>query len=464
MGRCHLTRNVVVMNRIKTQKRKRVNPAIILISGFIAIILLGAMLLKLPISSHDGVSISFFTALFTSTSATCVTGLSVVDSATTWSMFGRIVILCLIQIGGLGFMSITTIFFFVMNTKMGLSQRLLIMQSLSLKDVQGVVQLIRHILIGTLVFQSLGSIILWSRFYPKFGLWKGLGMGVFHSVSAFCNAGFDLMGNIEAFSSMTSYIGDIVIKITLFFLVFIGSLGFFVWEDIYRNRRFQKLHLHSKMVLTVSVILLVSGWIFFFLAEKSNPLTIGELPFIQAVATSLFQSAMPRSAGFSMVNQAFLTKASIMVTMLLMFIGGSAGSTGGGIKNVTATILFLSAVRSLRGKKTLSVFGRTIPDQQIISALSIFVLALAIIFIGSVSISLIQPELSLPGIIFEVVSAVTTCGLSLGITPSLHSTSMAILMLFMFFGRVGIMTIGMAAFLRRNKLEKTKYPDTWIMM
>ena len=448
----------------KTKKRKKRNPAEILIAGFLSIILLGGILLKLPISTHNDVSVSFFSALFTSVSALCVTGLTVVDTATTWSLFGRIVILCLIQIGGLGFMSVTTIFFFVMNTKIGLSQRLLIMQSLSLKDVQGVVQLIRHILIGTLFFQSIGALVLWSRFYPQFGLWKGLGMGIFHSVSAFCNAGFDLMGNIETFSSMTSFLGDVVIKITLIVLVILGSLGFFVWEDIYRNRRFKKLHLHSKLVITVTAILLVSGWIFFFFAEKSNPTTIGNLSFHQALITSLFQSAMPRSAGFSMVNQAFLTKGSILVTMLLMFIGGSAGSTGGGIKNVTAAILFLSAIRSLRGRKTLSVFGRTIPDQQIVSAISILVLALSVCFVGSLSISLIQPELPLLGIIFEVISAVGTCGLSLGITPYLQPASMAILMLFMFFGRVGIMTIGMAAFLRRNKSEKTKYPDTWVMM
>ncbi|MCL2064437.1 MAG: Trk family potassium uptake protein [Candidatus Cloacimonetes bacterium] len=448
----------------KTKKRKKRNPAEIMIVGFLAIILLGAILLKLPISTHNDVSVSFFSTLFTSVSAICVTGLSVVDTATTWSLFGRIVILCLIQIGGLGFMSVTTIFFFVMNTKIELSQRILIMQSLSLKDVKGVVQLIRHIFIGTLLFQAIGALLLWSRFYPQFGFWKGLGMGIFHSVSAFCNAGFDLMGNIDTFSSMTSYLGDIVIKLTLIFLVILGSLGFFVWEDIYRNRRFQKLHLHSKLVISTTAILLISGWIFFFFIEKSNLTTIGNLPFHQALITSLFQSAMPRSAGFSMVNQALLTKESLLFTMLLMFIGGSAGSTGGGIKNVTAAILFLSAIRSLRGRKTLSVFGRTIPDQQIVSAISILVLSLSVCFVGSLSISIIQPELPLLGIVFEVISAVATCGLSIGITPYLQPASMVILMLFMFFGRVGIMTIGMAAFLRRNKLEKTKYPDTWVMM
>ena len=454
---------VFLKNKINKQ-RKKLNPAAFLVLGFIAIIFLGTILLRLPISTQDDVSVSFVTALFTAVSATCVTGLTVVDTATTWSVFGRVVILGMIQIGGLGFMSITTIFFFIMNTKIGLSQRLLIMQSLSLKDIQGVVQLIRHVLIGTLFFQGLGALVLWIRFYPEYGLINGLGMGVFHSISAFCNAGFDLMGNTETFSSLTSYLGDVVIKITIILLVVIGSLGFFVWEDIWRNRRFRKLHLHSKMVLTVSVLLLVIGWIFFFFAEKSNPETIGNIPIFEATIASLFQSAMPRSAGLSMVNQVSLTNSSIMVTMLLMFIGGSAGSTGGGIKNVTAAIIFLSAIRSLMGKKTLSVFGRNIPDQQVVSALSILVFALSACFFGSVTISILQPELPVLGVIFEVVSAVTTCGLSLGVTPSLLPSSRVIIVLLIFLGRIGIMTIGMAAFLRRNKFEKTKHPDTWVMM
>jgi len=451
-------------NRLKPQKRRKINPAAIMALGFIAVILLGTILLMLPIATHDGVSVSFLTALFTATSATCVTGLVVVDTATTWSLFGRIVILCMIQIGGLGFMSITTIFFFVMNSKISLSQRLLIMQSLSLKDMQGVVRLIRHVLLGTFIFQGLGALVLWISFYPTHGLWNGFGKGVFHAISAFCNAGFDLMGSTETFSSLTLHLGDAVMKITVILLVFIGSLGFFVWEDIWRNRRFKRLHLHSKMVLSVSVFLLVSGWIFFFFAERTNPETIGNLPLHQAALASLFQSTMPRSAGLSMVNQASLTKASIMVTMLLMFIGGSAGSTAGGIKNVTAAILFLSAIRSLSGKKTLSVFGRTIPDQQVVSAISILVLAISACFVGTVAISIFQPDLPIMSILFEVVSAMATCGLTLGITPYLLPPSKAIIILLMFLGRVGIMTIGMAAFLRHNKIEKTKYPDTWVMM
>ena len=432
--------------------------------GFLAVIAIGTLLLCLPLSSRDGAPVPFLTALFTSTSATCITGLTIADTALTWSVFGQAVILCLIQIGGLGFMSLTTIFFFIMNKKINLSQRLLIMQSMNLKDMQGIVLLVRHVLIGTFIFEGVGAVVLWIRFLPEYGLWKGLGMGVFHSVSAFCNAGFDLMGDKGAFSSLTAYAGDRVITTTIMLLVFVGGIGFFVWEDIWRNRRFRKLHLHSKMVLAISLFLILFGWVFFYAAERANPATIGDMSFPDAAFASLFQSVMPRSGGFSIVNQESFTGASKMAAVILMFIGGSAGSAAGGIKNVTAGILFLSAIRSLRGKTRLSVFGRTIPSPQIISALSILIIALTACFAGSAAIAFIQPELPVSGIVFEMVSAVATCGLSHGITSSLAPASMAIVILFMFFGRIGIMTVGMAAFLKRNAVEKTKHPDTWVMM
>lgn len=444
--------------------RQRINPARIFVLGFIMIILFGALLLALPISSRGGVPIPFPIALFTATSATCVTGLVMADTALTWSVFGRAVILCLIQIGALGFMSVTTIFFFIMNRKINLSQRLLLVHSLNLHDRNGIVGLIRHVLFGTLIFEGAGAAILWIRFMPEYGALKGLGMGVFHSVSAFCNAGFDLMGHRGAFSSLTTYAHDPVITVTTMLLVIVGGLGFFVWEDLWRNRSFQKLHLHSKMVLSVSLALILSGWCLFYFAERENIGTIGNMPFPRAALASLYQSVMPRSGGLSTINQASLTGISKMATLILMFIGGSAGSAAGGIKNVTAGILFLTAFYSLMGKKKLTVFRRTIPETQIVSALSIMVLALSVCFAGTAAIALIQPELPIAGIVFEMVSAVATCGLSNGITPSLSVASSVIIIVSMFFGRVGIMTVGMAAFLRRNNTEKVKYPDTWVMM
>ena len=463
-GKTKIIDRIVAKRRRSVTQRSNFNPARIMVAGFLAIILVGAALLKLPISSRDSGSVSFMEALFTATSATCVTGLVVVNTGATWSIFGKVVILCMIQIGGLGFMAITTIFFFVMNRKINLSQRLLIVSSMNLHDRQGIVGLVRHVLFGTFFFEGVGAVILWSRFYPQYGLLKGLGMGVFHSISAFCNAGFDLFGEAGQFPSLRGYSGDAVFTITVMLLVLLGGIGFFVWEDIWRNRSFRKLHLHSKLVLTTTLFLVVFGWVFLYIAERSNPMTIGDMPFHEAALASLFQAVTPRSSGFSLVDQSALTGISKIVVMIYMLIGGSAGSTAGGVKNVTAAILLLSALSSLRGKKRLTVFRRTIPEAQIISALSILIMSLAACFAGTAAVALIQPELHVSSIVFEMVSAVYTCGLSRGVTPHFVPVSMLIVTVFMFIGRVGIMTVGMAAFLRRNRIEKTKRPDTWVMM
>lgn len=438
------------------------NPARTLALGFLLVIIVGTVLLLLPMAVRDGVQVSFLSALFTAVSATTVTGLVVVNTAQTWSLFGLVVILCLMQIGALGFMSVITIFFFIMHKKIGLSQRLLMVQSMNLHDVQGVVKIVRHVLLGTLLFQGLGALILLSRFAPAYGFWTGLGLSVFYAVSAFCNAGFDLMPG--SFASLTQYLNDTTATLAVTALVFIGGLGFFVWEDIWRNRSFKKLHVYSKLVLVSSLWLVILSWVFYFWAERTNPYTIGNMPTFDALLASLFQTAMPRSGGLAMMEQASLRGVSQMITVVLMLIGGSAGSTAGGIKNVTITILILSAIGTLRGKGKLEVFGRTIPAPQILSALSIACLVLALMFVGSISIAFIQPELSFGSVVFEVASAIGTSGLSLGLTPCLAPVSQVIIMLFMLFGRVGIMTLGMAVFFNRNKLEKTKRPETWVML
>ena len=406
------------------------------------------------------------TALFTATSATCVTGLVAVDTALTWSVFGQAVILLMIQIGGLGVMSITVVFYIAMKKQIGLSQRLLIMKSMGLKDVQGVVRLIRHVLLGTLFFEGIGALILWFRFAPAFGLWGGLWAGVFHSVSAFCNGGFDIMGAAGGgpFSSLAAYSGDPVVMLTIIALVILGGIGFFVWEDVWRTRGIKRLHVHSKIVLSSTLLLVLSGWAILYLAERSNPLTIGMMPQRAAVFASLFQAVMPRSGGLSVVDQAALTGASRAIVIVLMLIGGSAGSTAGGIKNATFAILVISAFRSLRGKNRLSVFGRTIPPQQIITALAIMMFTLASCLAGALAIAIIQPEVLFSGVIFETASAIAICGLSQGVTPFLGPASLAVLIALMLLGRVGIMTFGMAAFLSGNRDDKLKSPDSWILM
>ncbi|MCL2632566.1 MAG: potassium uptake protein, TrkH family, partial [Coriobacteriia bacterium] len=337
----------------------------VLVLGFAAVIAAGTLLLLLPVSARAHNSVSVLTALFTATSATCITGLTVVDTAQTWSTFGHVVILCLFQVGALGFMTVTTIFFFIINRKIDLSQRLLLVHSLNLNDRNGIVQLVRHVLFGTLIIEGTGAAVLSVRFVPEYGVLKGVGMSVFHSVSAFCNAGFGLIdGGDLAFNPLGSATGsaDWLTTITTMLLVILGGLGFFVWEDIWRNRSFKKLHLHSKMVLTVSALLIVGGWVLIFVAERSNGQTIGDMPLQNALLTSLYQAVMPRSGGFSAMGQSSFTGVTKMVTLMLMFIGGSAGSAAGGVKNVTAAIVVLAAFNSIRGKKRLTVFKRNIPE------------------------------------------------------------------------------------------------------
>jgi trk system potassium uptake protein TrkH len=446
-------------------KHKQFNPAKLMLFGYLFVILAGTTLLMLPISHQMGTDVRLVTALFTATSATSVTGLVVVDTAQTWSLFGRIVILCLIQIGALGFMSFITIFFFIMNKKIGLSQRLLIIQSLNLNDMRGVVKLIRHVLMGTLIFQGTGTVLLCIRFIPRHGLLHGFGMGAFHSVAAFANAGFDLFGYNIPLHGLTDHAQDGLVVTVVMVLAFIGGLGFFVWEDIWQNRfRLKQLHIHSKLVLHISFWLILLGWIFFFAAERNNPHTIGDMSLPNALHISLFQVIMPRSAGFSVIGQGELVGATKMVVMILMLIGGSPGSMAGGIKNVTVGILFLSAVNYFKGRNTVVVFGRTIPTSQVKSALTISITVLCAVVFGSLTIALIQPEIPFAAILFETISAITTCGLSYGITGTLAPVSQVILILFMFCGRVGIMTLGMVAFLERNKNERIKHPETWIMM
>ncbi|MDR1735457.1 MAG: potassium uptake protein, TrkH family [Oscillospiraceae bacterium] len=438
-------------------QRRRLTPAQVIVFGFLAVILSGAVLLSLPLAANRGVHVSFPTALFTSCSATCITGLTVVDTALTWSVFGRAVILCLIQIGGLGFMSVTTVFFFALNKRIDLSRRILLVQSMNLKDIEGVVRLLRHVLAGTVIAEAAGAIVLWVRFAPEYGALKGLELGIFHSVSAFCNAGIDLFGG-----DLSRFADDAVVLLTLTFLVLFGGLGFFVWEDIWRNRGFRGLHLHSKLVLAVSGCLLGFGFVFFLLAERNA--AFAGMPLPKAALASLFQTVMPRSGGFTVIDQGAFTGAGRLVTTVLMLIGGSAGSAAGGIKNVTAGILFLSAVRFLRGKSNVSVFKRTIPQRQIFTALSIMIMVLTAWLAGAAAIALIQPDIPFGSVLFEAASAIATCGLSHGVTEALAPASRAVVMLLMFFGRVGIITVGMAAFINRGGTEKTKHPDTWVMM
>lgn len=435
-----------------------------IVFGFAAIIIVGSILLNLPISSRSGHSIGYINALFTSTSAVCVTGLAVVDTYTHWTVFGQVVILLLIQVGGLGFMTLATLFSLALGRRISFKERLLIAESLNQVSPQGMVKLIKEIFTGTLIFEGLGAIILSIRFAGQFGIKNGIFKGIFHAVSAFCNAGFDLMGEHGQFSSLTSYVEDPIVNITVMSLIIIGGLGFAVWEDVYKTRNFSELRLHTKLVLVMTAILLVFGFAFFLVLEYSNTKTLQPLNFKGKILASMFQSVTPRTAGFNTVSLPDLTNASKLITMALMFIGGSPGSTAGGIKTTTAGVLLFSVISVLRGSKNINIFRKRLEMEVILKSLAIFVLSLLLVISTTVVLSIFG-EATLLEYLFESISAFGTVGLTLGITPTLGSVDKAALIVTMFMGRVGVLTMGMAITVRMQKTEvKLKYPEAKVLV
>ncbi|MFR3483837.1 MAG: TrkH family potassium uptake protein [Clostridia bacterium] len=365
---------------LESAKRlKSVKPARVLVLGFLLVLILGTIALKLPISSVDGESISWVDAFFTSTSAVCVTGLVVVNTAAQWSIFGQCVILALIQIGGLGFMAFTTLIFMIMGRRITLKERLVIQEALNQSTLSGIVKLTRRILIGTFLVEGIGAFLLSFRFIPQYGAGKGIFFSIFHSVSAFCNAGFDIIGN-----NMESYTGDLLVNFVIMALIILGGLGFVVWMDLlemFRNRWrerlswrrcFSKLHLHSKLVLVISVSLILLGFLFFLIVEWSNPETLGGLSGKDKVLGALFQSVSTRTAGFNSISQGGLNESSKFMTIILMFIGGSSGGTAGGIKTVTIAVLLITVISVVRGKRYTEVFGRRIGEETIRKSMAVF--------------------------------------------------------------------------------------------
>ncbi|HYE81806.1 MAG TPA: TrkH family potassium uptake protein [Clostridia bacterium] len=435
-----------------------------IVIGFAAIILIGSILLNLPVSSKDGHSIGFINALFTATSAVCVTGLVVADTFTHWTVFGQIVILLLIQIGGLGLMTLATLFSLALGRRISFKERLLIAESLNQFSPQGMVKLIKDIIVGTLIFEGLGAIILSVRFIGEFGVTNGIFKGIFHAVSAFCNAGFDLMGEKGQFSSLTAYVEDPVVNLTVMLLVIIGGLGFAVWEDIYKTRNFSELRLHTKLVLTVTSILLISGFIFFLVLEYSNARTLQPLSLRGKILASMFQSVTPRTAGFNTLPTGGLTEASKLVTMILMFIGGSPGSTAGGIKTSTVGVLLFSVISVLKGGNDVNVFRKRLEIEVVFRSIAIVILGLIVIMSTTIILSIFG-QASLMEYLFESISAFGTVGLSMGVTPKLPGVGKAVLIITMFLGRVGVLTMGMAIALRMQRSEiKLKYPEGKVLV
>ena len=441
----------------------RFSPMQIIVLVFLLIILLGALLLTLPISARSREATPFLTALFTATSCTCVTGLALTDTFTHWSTFGHVVMLVLIQIGGLGFMTIVSLFFFVMHQKIGLKQRLIMAQSLGLEQISGVVRMVRKVLVRTMIVEGTGAVLLTIRFAFQMPFGKALWWGVFHSVSAFCNAGFDIMGAVEQGGSLVPYVGDPTVNLVLCGLIIVSGLGFFVWDDILTNRRFKRFSVYTKLVLIISAMLVVGGAALFAMLEWNNPETLGKLSVGEKLLAALFQSVTTRTAGFYTIPQGNLSGSALALTDIWMLIGGSSGSTAGGMKTVTVGVLVLSVLSTARGKSRLTVFHRTIDARQINDAVCVVGMVLGIAFISGIILS-VSNGMSFDVCFYEAVSAIATVGLSTGITPSLNVMSDLILIVLMFFGRVGIMTISLGFLLSDRAEERYRYAQTKIMI
>jgi len=446
--------------------KKRMTAGQILIFGFLAVILIGTTLLTMPISSNSGEFTSVRTAMFTSVSATCVTGLIIEDTALYWSPFGQTVIICMIQIGGLGFMTMTVLFSMLIRRTITPRERIIISQSLGLNTNSGMIKLVKRILIGTFTIEALGAILLSTRFVPVFGWRDGILKGIFHSISAFCNAGFDLLGTYSgAYSSVSAFGSDPVIMLTFVFLILVGGIGFIVWDDIYDfvTKR-DPITAYTKFILICSAILLFGGAAVILLLEYGNPSTLGKLPFGEKVLAALFHSMSTRTAGFAAIDNTLFTDAGKAFSMFLMFIGGASGSTAGGAKVGTVCLLIYTVFRVAMGHSDIVLFKRKVSNDNILRAVSITGIVMTLVVVVAVIISSIDGVRFIDAM-YEAMSAGATVGLSCGLTPSLSLISHILLMVLMFFGRVGILTITYSIMLRiTSKSSVISYPETYMLI
>lgn len=447
---------------IDAKKNKlKASPSQVLVLGFGIIIILGAILLNLPIASRDDQSVGFVNAFFTATSAVCVTGLVVVDTATHWSAFGQVVIITLVQTGGLGFMTMSTLLALIIGRRITLRERILMQEALNLNELEGLVRLTKSIIIATFFIELIGAISFSTIFIPDYGVKKGLAMGAFHSISAFCNAGFDLIGG---FRSLSPYVNNITINFTTMLLIIIGGLGFSVWMDIYNNWSFSKLSLHSKVVLSVTAFLIIAGAFFIFFMEYNNPNTMKDLPIMGKILSSLFHSVSPRTAGFNTLDNAALTTPSKFMTIILMFIGGSPGSTAGGIKTTTAGILMFTIASVITGREDAEIFEKRISKTLVYRALAVISISLLLVISVTMILSITENSDFLT-LLFEATSAFGTVGLSLNLSPNLSIIGKIVIALTMFAGRVGPLTLVIALAQRAQRHKSNlKYPEDRILV
>ena len=448
------------MSALKKVRQIHLNTAEILALGFALVILIGAILLNLPFASKSGESVGFVNALFTAASSVAVTGLVVVDTLTHWTTFGHVVILVLIQIGGLGIIVMGTLFALIIGRKISFRQRVIMQEAMNKITMGGVVRLAKYILIMTVVVEGVGALILSTRLIPIYGVGQGIWLSIFHSVSAFCNAGFDLIGN---FQSLTPFVEDPIVTLTIAMLIIIGGLGFVVIFELLDKKSLKKLSLHSKIALSMTGFLLVLGYIIVLALEFNNPETMGDLSIGGKLLSGFFHSVTPRTAGFNTLPMDKLMMGTIVMTMVFMFIGAGTAGTAGGVKVTTVGVIVATIISTLKGRKETESFNRKLPRELVNRSLAIITIALlwviTVIFVLSIT-----EDADFMVIAFEAISAFGTVGLSLGITTQLSVIGKIVITITMFVGRIGPLTLFMALAQRHQITTAISYPDEEIMI
>lgn len=445
------------MSLIDQYRKKEFTPAQILALGYFSVIILGTVLLMLPIATTNNSGLNFVDALFTATSATCVTGLIVVNTSTAFTLFGQLVIMILIQIGGLGIMTMSTLIAFVIGKKITLKERLIIQEDLNQFKISGLVRLVRYVLGVTILIEASGALIIFFRLLGKYPFLKALYFSIFHAISAFNNAGFDLFGN-----SLENFTGDIVMNFVVILLIILGGLGFAVLAELYNTRNITKTSLQTKIVLTITLILILFGFLSIFGLEYTNNDTLGKLPFGEKILASIFLSVTPRTAGFNTIPTGSLNSSTLFLIIVLMFIGASPGSTGGGIKTTTFGVILITVWSLITGKNDIEIFKRQLDKEIVFKAISITFLSLGLVVFVTMVLTVSENMDFLP-VFFETVSAFGTVGLSTGVTPELSSFGRILITLTMFSGRVGPLTLALA-FTERTRNGVYHYPVEKIMV
>ena len=450
---------ILEWNNKKPKARKSTTRLIA--SGFALIILAGALLLSLPIANKSGHG-NWLNSLFTATSATCVTGLVVTDTYQNWTIFGQIIILCLIEVGGLGFLTIGAYISVLLKKRIGLQEREQLQESVNTLEIAGVVRLVKKIVQGALCVEGLGAVLLAFRFVPRFGVARGIYFSVFHAVSAFCKGGFDLMGVNEAYSSLVAFEGDIVVNLVVVTLILVGGIGFIVWDDVMRNKwHFRKYLLHSKIVITTTLILTAAGTILFLITEN-NAAFAGMSP-LEKFLGALFSSVTPRTAGFNSVDTAALSNSGKIITMVMMFIGGSPGSTAGGVKTTSMVVLLFYAVAMVLGREDINLFGRRLTDEVVKKANAVVIINATLTIMATVTIMTLQPLLNFEDVLFEVLSAIGTAGMTVGITRELNIISRVIIIVLMYCGRLGSLSFALV-FAQKKISASVRQPQEKIIV